>query len=393
MIAYFDMFSGISGDMTLGAFVDLGVPVDWLIRQIRSLPLTGFDIREESVWRNGIKAVNLFVDADPHAPARDYASIRKLLSESGLSHRVKTLSLKAFEAIARAESKIHGSPLEKVHFHEVGGIDAVVDIVGTFLCVEYLDIQKVYASKVPLGSGTVRCSHGLLPVPVPATLEILNGVPVVDSGIGFEIVTPTGAAIITTLADTFGSRPDMVMGNIGYGSGKRTAGEGLPNLLRIVLGEEAGGTGGAARETIMVVETTIDDMNPEIFGYLMEKLFEAGALDVCHIPVQMKKNRPGTRIEILCKEDVLETVMDLVFTQSTTTGIRYHRANRAVIHREAVTVETRFGSVGAKSITGIHGETRLIPEFENCRKIAEARGIPLRDVYEQLYLDMAESRI
>lgn len=395
MIAYFDVFAGISGDMTLGAFVDLGVPVDWLKEKLSALPLDGFDIRTEEVWQNGIRGVDLFVDAHGHVHAKDYKEIKRLISASPLSDRVKAQSLAAFEKIAIAESKIHGSDLECVHFHEVGGIDAIVDIVGSFLCAERLGITRVHASVIPLGHGFVKCSHGTIPVPVPATLAILKGIPVRDSGIGMEIVTPTGAAIITTLADSFGPMPSMVVDTIGYGSGKRRSDSGLPNLLRVVLGtcDEKGQRETIATEKVFVVETSTDDMSGEISGYLMEKLFEAGALDVCHIPVQMKKNRPGTRLEVLCKRDKLDQVIELILSQSTSNGVRYHQVERALLKRREVVVDTAFGRLQAKEVTYPDGSIRIIPEYEVCRRVADEKKIALQDVYTQLCLDMNQSRL
>jgi len=238
MIAYFDIFSGISGDMTLAAFVDLGVPVEWLKKKLYSIPLKDFDIKSKYIWKNGIKSVNLSVIEKEHTHPRNYTQIKELILQSNLSDKVKSLSLKAFKKIAVAESCIHGEDIEKVHFHEVGGIDAIVDIVGSFLCVEYLKITDFYASIIPLGTGFVNCSHGTIPVPVPATLEILKGTCVKSSDIEMEIVTPTGACIITTLTSKFGSMPDMVIENTGYGAGKRETNSNIPNILRVITGQK-----------------------------------------------------------------------------------------------------------------------------------------------------------
>jgi len=395
MIAYFDLFSGISGDMTLGAFVDLGVPVDWLKDQLSALPLEGFDIRSEEVWQNGIRGVDLFVDAGEYLHGKSYRDIKRLISDSPLSDRVKAQSLAAFHKIAVAESTIHGSDLESVHFHEVGGIDAIVDIVGSFLSAEYLGITRVCSSVIPLGHGWAKCSHGMIPVPVPATIAILKGFPVRDSGIEMEIVTPTGAAIITTLADSFGAMPSMVVNGIGYGSGKRRSGSGIPNLLRVIMGnvEEKEQENTISREKIFVVETSTDDMTAEVSGYLMEKLFDAGVLDVCHIPVQMKKNRPGTRLEVLCRKDNLDAVINLILTESTSTGVRYHEMERAFLKRREVFVDTSFGSLAAKEITYPDNSVHIAPEYEVCRRVAHEKNIPLKDVYAQLALDMNKSRI
>ncbi|MBF0258311.1 MAG: nickel pincer cofactor biosynthesis protein LarC, partial [Desulfamplus sp.] len=361
MIAYFDMFSGISGDMTLGALVDLGVPVEWLKKKFEEMPLPDADIRVENIWHNGIKAINLFVDEKKsvightnhdhrnsdsyshahseshshtlsdshsshqheshchnhskhhHAHSRNYHQIKQLISASPFSEYVKSSTLKAFEKIALAESSVHGTPVEQVHFHEVGGVDAIVDITGTFLCIEYLGITRVYGSALSVGKGAVKCSHGVIPVPAPATLKILKGIPVKASDSEMELVTPTGAAIITTLTQDFGEIPDMVIGDTGYGSGKRKSASGLPNILRVITGEPVVkitkdrssanqniineyslikdlSNPNIFKEIIYIIETAIDDMNPEISGYIMERLFEKGALYVSFMPLQMKKN-------------------------------------------------------------------------------------------------------
>ena len=405
MIAYFDLISGISGDMTLGALVDLGVPIGWLKDQLSVLPLQGFDIRTRPVEQNGIRAVDLFVDTDTEAHSKNYRDIRQLIENSFLSDGVKERSLEAFKKIGVAESKIHGSDLETVHFHEVGGIDAIVDIVGSFLSVEYLGITSIHASVVPLGHGWVKCSHGKIPVPVPATLAILKGVQVCDGGVEMEMVTPTGAAIITTLCDSFGPMPEMVVRGIGYGAGKNRAGagseHGLPNLLRVVLGSaidkvndsENGQekTNTISAQRVFVIETSIDDMSPEITGYLMEKLLEQGALDVCHIPVQMKKNRPGTRLEVVCEPEKLDSLIQLILSESSTIGVRYRQETRAVLARNEILVDTSFGRVQAKEIIRPDKSASLTPEFEVCRKIAEDQGMPLIKVYTQLLIDMNPS--
>ncbi len=477
MIAWFDIFSGISGDMTLGAFVDLGVPVDWLRKQLTLLPIEKFVLRHENVLRNGIKAVNFFVeindyshsgghahdgayshvnthetngethahtsvtgdlkengntknihyDIKPHVEPhvhqnnhiRNYREIRKIIAESKLPARVKALSLSAFEKIAVAESEIHGLDIENVHFHEVGAIDSIVDIVGSFLCVDFLGITEVYASAIPLGKGFVKCIHGTLPVPAPAVVSILKGIPVKESNIEMELVTPTGAAIIATLAVDFGPMPDMIIDGAGYGSGKNQNSSGIPNFLRVVTGKRScncnlhrksnlpGKNDGYVddeyipdesqiieEDNIFVVETSIDDMIPEISGYLMEKLFEKGALDVCHIPVQMKKNRPGTRLEVICREgDSLKKIINLILNETTTMGVRCHREKRFCLKRKKIFIDTRFGKIKAKEITGTTGKKRIAPEYEECRNIAVRLKLPLRDVYTQVCLDINHGKI
>lgn len=384
MIAYFDCFSGISGDMTLGAFIDLGVPIKWLIEKLESIPLGGFELKVTEVSRNGIHAKRVQVDARETSHARDYAQIKSLIAAGPLPPDVKETSLDIFAKIAAAEAVIHDCPIEHVHFHEVGGIDAIVDIVGTALCVDYLKLEKILASKIPLGSGVVDCSHGILPVPAPATLKILKGVPVYGTEILQELVTPTGAAIIATLAESFGRIPDMIVADTGYGAGKRDL-ESMPNLLRIITGTVADQQTDRRQDTIVMVETCIDDMNPEIFSFLMDRLFADGALDVYWVPVFMKKNRPGTMVQILCREERKEAVMDRILSETTSAGVRFYDMHRRVLKREKLMVETLYGSVQVKRIVGLDGSERLVPEYEVCKKIALEKNIPIRVVYDTIF--------
>ena len=388
MIAYFDIFSGISGDMTLGALIDLGVPVDWLQSQIQTILFPEFEINTEAIQKNGISAQNLFVKSLSKDHARNYQQIKKIISQSNFSKKVKEDSLSAFEKIANAEAKIHSQNIENIHFHEVGSVDAIVDIVGTFLCIEYLDIDKIYSSKISLGSGFIECSHGVLPVPAPATLAILKDVPIVSHDSNHELVTPTGAAIITTLAADFGKIPEMIIKDVGYGAGKSESISKIPNLLRIITGEQGHDKYKTYKDSIYVVETTTDDMPQEYSGYIFQKLFKIGALDVCHIPMQMKKNRPGIRLEVLCKEKDLNNIIDLIFKESTTTGIRYYKADRIKLKREIITIKTTFGEMLAKKITNPDKTTIVQPEYEELKKIAEKNNIPLKKVYQQVNLDI-----
>jgi len=382
MHAYFDCFSGISGDMTLAAFIDLGVPVSFLRESIgRVIPEKEFAIDVHSVSRKGLHAVNVVVTAREDTASRDYSEIRSILQEKSLPKRVRTISLEIFGRIAEAEAKIHGCPVEKVHFHELGGVDAIVDIVGTAFCVDFLGLSSMSASTVSLGKGFTECSHGRLPVPAPATLEILKGVPVSGSGIPYELVTPTGAAIITTLAGEFHDFPHMEIHKTGYGAGKRDLSE-MPNVLRIVTGKKTGESFENGLEKVVIVETCIDDMNSEIFGFLMERLFEDGALDVYWLPVYMKKNRPGTMVQVVCRESIREQIIGRILTETTTSGVRYYRADRRILERETVEVETRFGRLKAKRITKPDGNTVIVPEYEVCRKIALQNNIPVKQVYD-----------
>ena len=386
MIAYFDCFSGISGDMTLGALIDLGVPVKWLKDSLEKIPLSGFDLSVTTVSRNGIQAKSVDVRVVDDVKSKDYAEIISMIEKSCLSPNIQQMSLDIFERIADAEAAIHGCPKENVHFHEVGGIDAVVDIVGTALCVDYLGIARIISSKIPLGRGFVSCQHGTLPVPAPATLGILKGVPVYGTQIPHELVTPTGAAIIVALAESFEEIPDMIIEKTGYGAGKREL-KPIPNLLRIITGKASI----HQKDAITVVETCIDDMNPEVFGFLMDRLFENGALDVYWIPIFMKKNRPGTMVQVLCPEDCREIVIDCILSETTSLGVRYYDAKRRVLARESVLMETAYGEIAVKRIVALNGSIRMAPEYEVCRKIALEKNIPIRIVYDTIVQSLCNS--
>ncbi len=391
MIAYFDVFSGISGDMTLGAFIDLGVPVEWVEKKISTI-LKGFQLKTKIVKKNHLKATDIIVDiVEDNKLSRNYKDIKALIEKSSLPENVKINSLTAFKKIAKAESHIHNKDIDTIHFHEIGGIDSIVDVIGSFLCVEYLGIKQIYASKIPLGSGSINCSHGTIPVPVPATLAILKDIPIKSSDAKTEIVTPTGAAIITTLATSFGAMPVMTIGKTGYGAGKRDTGSNLPNLLRIVLGEtlnlEKKETDTVQKENIYVVKTNVDDMNPEISGFLMEVLFKNRALDVCYIPVQMKKNRPGLQIEVICKKENLNTIINIILTETTSIGVRYHECKRIFLVREKIIVKTRFGKIQVKKIINLDNSINYVPEYEVAKALANQKNIALKNVYNQILSD------
>ena len=396
MHAYFDCFSGISGDMTLGALIDLGVSPGWLQDELKSLPLKGFQLAVTSVVRNGISANFVRVEVQDSEKSRDFKEIKSLLENCPLSETVKSNSLNIFEKLARAEAGIHGCAPEEVHFHELGGIDAIVDIVGTALCLEKLGINKITASKLPLGSGFVDCQHGRLPIPTPATIEILKNVPVYGTEATNELVTPTGAAIIVSLADSFGLLPEMSVKKTGYGAGQREL-QDRPNLLRIITGTALGPkidlNDSLQTDQIVILETCIDDMNPELFGFLMERIFEDGALDVYWIPVHMKKNRPGTMVQVLCKEDRKDNLIRRLLAETTSLGIRYYHAHRHLLARDQLTITTSLGEIRVKRIKDPEGRTRLIPEYEACKRIARLKNIPLRVVYDTIAREAAESEI
>jgi uncharacterized protein (TIGR00299 family) protein len=395
-IAYFDCFSGISGDMTLGALTDLGVPLDWLKDKLADVPLKGFDITIKKELRQGIYANRVHISIAEDLPSRTYGSINDLIQNSRLSNGAKEISLAIFEKVADAESKIHNEAKENVHFHEIGALDSIIDIVGTALCIEYLDIQRVVSSRIPLGHGFVSCRHGVIPVPVPATVEILKHIPVVGSGVEQELVTPTGAAIIAALADRFGDIPSMKIEKTGYGAGQRDN-TPQPNILRIIKGVPYPESGCLLQEDltepIISVETSIDDMNPEFYGYLMDRLFEDGALDVYLVPVFMKKNRPGTLVQVLCKPDKKQAITHRIFLETTTIGVRFQEVHRQTLPRKHCKIKTIYGEVRVKQIEIPGDGPRFAPEYEECRKIAHERRIPLKEVYAEIYRATADNSL
>ena len=390
MILYLDMMAGIAGDMFLGALVDLGVPVEWLKEKLSAV-LDGFDLRTEIVFRSHLRAVNLHVDVTDHATHRHYTTIRQMIESADLPETVRANALTAFKYIAQAEARIHGKDIETVHFHEIGGIDSLVDIIGSFLALDYLGVDQVAATPVPLGSGTIQCAHGTIPVPVPATVAILKGLEVTGSDAKTEIVTPTGASIVATLAPQFGAMPDMQIEKVGYGAGKRDIGASVPNLLRLVLGTPAAVKNSGENilsDQVHVLYTNVDDMSPESLGFVMDRLMDKGALDVSFTPAFMKKNRPATRIEVICHKDQLQTLSTILLSETTTIGVRYHICDRMILKREPVVVETSLGRVNAKQITTPDGRTRTMPEYEDCKRKAQEHKLPFYQAYERI---LAES--
>jgi len=385
-IAYFDCFSGISGDMILGALIHLGVPADFLEENIRKLPLDAFHLEISTASRMEIHGRQVrVVVKETKGHARNYGDIKSLIDKSSLSDKVKGLSLEVFGRLAEVEASIHNCPKEHVHFHEVGGVDAVVDVVGAALGLEWLAIGKIWASEIPVGRGFVTCRHGTLPVPAPATLGLLDGVPVYGTGVSHELVTPTGAAILTSLCRGFGPMPKMLIRRVGYGVGTRDL-EEMPNLLRVVLGEP---DLIAEADSVTVVETNIDDMNPEIFGFVMERLFEEGALDVIWVPVFMKKNRPGTMVQVICNEIDRPGVVRRILSETTATGVRHYRVERTKLPRKLREAITSYGKVRVKEVSDPTGRVFVVPEYEDCKKIALEKNVPLKLVYETIVKDIS----
>ncbi|HMD08366.1 MAG TPA: nickel pincer cofactor biosynthesis protein LarC [Candidatus Acidoferrum sp.] len=378
-LAYFDCFSGISGDMTLGALVDAGCAVEHLRAELRGLQVPGWDLTAEKVWKNGMAATYVKVVTEDQSKHRSLGAILEILEKSQLSKGVRERAGAIFRKLGEAEARVHDVPVEKIHFHEVGAVDAIVDIVGACIGFEALGIEKFACSPLNVGGGTAKMAHGVLPVPAPATATLLQGMPTYSNGVQKELVTPTGAAIVATLCDSFGPQPAMSVSAIGYGAGTADL-EGQPNVVRIMVGETAEKSVAGFDEEIAVVEANLDDMNPQIYGYFLEKALGAGALDVYTTPVQMKKNRPGTLLTVLCKPQDTNALMSLIFAETTTFGVRTYRAQRRVLPREWVNVGTEFGEVRIK-VSRVNGRIlHVAPEFEDCRKLAEEKDVPLQRV-------------
>jgi len=388
-VAYFDCFSGISGDMTLGALVDAGCPVDVIRTQLRSLQVPGWQISCEKVWKNGMAATHVRVTTEDTQTHRSLTTIVGILEKSTLDQRVKERATAIFRKLGEAEAAVHDVPIEKIHFHEVGAVDAIVDIAGACIGFEELGFEKFACSALNVGGGTAKMAHGTLPVPAPATARLLMGKPTYSNGVQKELVTPTGAAIVATLCDVFGPQPAMKVSAIGYGAGTVDL-ESQPNVLRIMVGEVADKSTDTHDGTIRVLEANLDDMNPQIFGYLLEKALAAGALDVFATPVQMKKSRPGTLVTILCKPEDENKFQQMLFAETTTLGVRSHLVERHALPRDFVKVATRFGEVRVKLSRDAGRIQHASPEFDDCRKLAEEQNVPLHEVMEQAMLRFAE---
>jgi hypothetical protein len=377
-VAYLDCFSGISGDMFLGALVDAGVPLLELQQLIDSLQIEGCHLEAHREARNGIYGTRILVEINQSLQrVRDFREIREIISHSTLPENVKDKSIEVFFSLATVEGKIHNRTPEAVHFHEVGAVDSIMDIVGTVYGLLSLGIGSVYASGLPLGTGFVQTAHGAMPIPVPATMALLKDVPVSQTAIPYEMVTPTGAALVKTFVQSFGPMPPMIVENVGYGVGSRKLSD-RPNLLRLLVGKQARK---GKSETIVVLETNIDDMSPEWAGYLMECLFEAGALDVSFCPIQMKKNRPGVQVQVIAYPHAKERLTGLLFQESGTLGVRFSYTQRHIFEREEVEIESPWGNIKVKKIIQADNTAYLVPEYESCRKIARAKGLALREIY------------
>ena len=380
--AYFDCYSGISGDMILGALVDLGVDPGKIRKALKTLDLKGYKLKTSRVQRGLIAGtkVQVSLTKSSHHPARKYSDIKKLIADSDLSSTAKKNSLEIFKRIAQVEAAIHDTTMEKIHFHEIGAVDSIVDIVGGVVAIESLKLDKIYASPLNVGEGFVQCAHGCLPVPAPATLKLLQGIPVFSNGIKKELTTPTGAAMIGFYADKFGSLPAMKIVGDGYGAGDHIIAE-MPNMLRVVLGEISA----ESDEELVLIETNIDDMNPEFYEGTMESLFKAGALDVYLNPIIMKKSRPANKISVLSSETDRQAMTEILLHETSSFGVRYFRIGRTVLEREMKTVNISWGSVRIK-IGKFNGKViQISPEYEDCKKIAYKEKVPVKQVYEEAH--------
>lgn len=385
-LLYLDCFAGISGDMCLGALIDAGADAVLLEQHLRNLPLSGWDMRVYKENRRGITGARVEITVrEHHQPHRHYGDIRGLILDSGLPEKAKDLSLKIFQKLAVAEGKVHGISPDHVHFHEVGAVDSIIDIVGTALALDILKVDGVSCSPVPPGSGHIRCQHGILPVPAPATADLLRGIPLSRLDVEGELTTPTGAALVSTLAGSFGPLPEMTLEAVGYGLGSKDL--DIPNFLRAFLGASAAGSSVSGADTVLVMETNIDDMSPELLGHTMEVLFSAGALDVFFTPVHMKKNRPGTLLTVLCRPSCRDVMLQVLFNETTTLGIRVREEKRVILERGVAEVDTPHGKVSIKTAVDSSGHRlKYAPEYEDCRRIALEKGIPAREVYEAALL-------
>ena len=410
---YFDCFAGVSGDMIIGAQLDLGVDLESLKQQLSPLGLDGYQIKSRRVERSGISATKFDVEIDQDAqPARTLADIRSIIVGSGTTDHVREQAIRVFDRLADAEARVHGTTPDKIHFHEVGAIDSIIDIVGAMIGFELLGVDRFFCSPLRLGSGSVDSQHGRLPIPAPATADLLRGAPVYAGELEGEFVTPTGAAIVATLCEEFGPLPPMKVVRVGYGAGSRDP-KGFPNALRLMIGEleeadepalpvlgarlpqldtgaiQSPKAGSAAQtkvyatpdETIVVIETNIDDMNPQVYSFVMERAFALGALDVFMIPAQMKKDRPGVLLTVLCKPETADATIEMLLVETKTLGVRYYQAKRRVLERTIETVETEYGPVRIKVARDGARTLHFQPEYEDCARVAASAKVPLLEVH------------
>lgn len=378
-IAYFDCFSGASGDMILGSMIDAGLSVRELRKELRKIPISNVQLNVRKVLKREISATQVIVTGKREERShRNLKELLKIIEKSQLESEIKKKSREVFERIASVEAKIHRKPVEEIHFHELGGLDSIVDIVGSIWGFHQLGIDKLYVSRVNVGSGFVQCEHGVLPVPAPATLALMKGKPIYSSGVERELLTPTGAALLTFLGSDFGNMPEMKVERVGYGAGRDDPPH--PNLLRLLIGVPSIHSG---MERVMVVETNIDDMNPQFYDYLIERLLAMGVMEVFLTPIMMKKNRPGTLLKVICRSERLASVTDFLFKETTTLGVRWHEEERNRADREILTLGTRYGKIRFKLARWEGSVVNLSPEYEDCKRLAVKKKRTLKEVFEE----------
>lgn len=393
-ILYYDCFSGISGDMNLAALIDLGINKEYLISELKKLNIDEYEIKVTKDARGAINGTRVDVvlhehdevESHEHHHHRNLKDIEKIINESALSDDVKKLSLNIFSKVAKAEAKVHNKDIYEVHFHEVGAVDSIVDIIGAAICIDYLKPDAIMCSSVEVGSGFVKCAHGLLPIPAPATAEILKGIPIKCSGVPFEATTPTGAAILSTIVNDFNCKKDFFVKKIGYGIGHKDEGS-IPNVLRVFLGEkkfDEREQKDTFSERAFVIESNIDDMNPEIYDYIMEKLFKMGSMDVYMTPIIMKKERPAIKLSVLCSGEILSQVEELLLKETTSLGVRYYEVTKTMLKRESSIVKTIYGDIKVKTAVFGGEKIKYKPEYEDCKKIAVENNIPIQNVYKEV---------
>jgi pyridinium-3,5-bisthiocarboxylic acid mononucleotide nickel chelatase len=380
-ILYYDCFAGISGDMNLGAMIDLGVDSNYLISELQKLNIEGFHLEIQKDIRRGISGTKatVVVENPDNEKHRHLRHVEELINQSSLSDKVKSMSLKIFDLIAVAEGKVHNIDKQRVHFHEVGALDSIADIVGAAICLDYLKVDKVMSSPIQLGGGMVKCAHGLMPVPAPATTEIVQNVPVKTGLVQHEATTPTGAAILVATVDEFSEQINFQINKTAYGIGQRDVSE-VPNVLRVYLSEDQQSAEKTKLEEAIMVECNIDDMNPEWYDHLFRKLFETGASDVFLTPIIMKKSRPANTLSVLCNPKILAEIKAIIFTNSTTIGLREYAVTKTVLERQEKEIDTELGKVKVKSSFFQGKEIRFKPESDELNRLATEHGLSMNEV-------------
>ena len=378
-IAYGDIIGGVSGDMFVAALIDLGLPLSKLKSELKKISTLKFELKTSNQLVHAVRAARFHVICPKHEAPRAWKDIRRLIDRSRLHPQVKATGIQIFAALAEAEAKIHGVAVDRVHFHEVGATDSIVDIMAVAIGIRELGINAFYFSRIPLGRGVTRSMHGPLPIPGPATLELLKGCPVFGVDVDGETVTPTGAAIVSTLGKSFGDQPSMSVEKIGYGTGQKEFAQ-RPNLFRLIVG--AGATS-LKQEEMLIIETNIDDMNPQYFDHVMERLFAAGARDVFLAPIQMKKNRPATLLTAICEPARRDPLVEIILQETTSIGVRCYPVRRLILKRASKKVKTRYGEVTVKIVEQPDGTQRATPEYDDLKRIAAAKQVTLKTIHDE----------